>query len=245
MKRNLLYAALLAAALPAAPASAALMLSADINGTLFSCTDQDVLCDTNPLLGQLRIADQTIAGVEIQGSSQFQIIGTTANALNTSSFQFINHNLVAAPITLAISGISFIGPVNTFSASGSGTWQSADGSNLTVTYYGDAANTQGADNPTDLPGLLLATFSDTAVGLADAFAFNSTGPFLAPGPLFSMSLGTTGTLAAWNGQAGTEPTLVGRSQTELAIPVPEPGSMALVGIGMIGLAGRKWASKKA
>jgi hypothetical protein len=227
MKRLLLVALLALAA----PASAILQLSADINGTLFNCADQQA-CDTNLTVGQLAIANQTIAGVEIVGSSQFQTIGST-NFLNTSSFQFINHNLTDATVQLAISGINFIGPVSSFAASGSGTWQSADGSTIGLTYYGDATNAQGADTPTDLPGLLLAFFNDTAVGAADAFAFSTTGPFAALG-LHSMSLGTTGTLEAWDGLAGTESVLVGRSQTILTTQVPEPATLALLGLGLVG-----------
>jgi MYXO-CTERM domain-containing protein len=217
----------------AVPASAVLQLSANINGALFTCADQNVVCDTNPLLGQLAIANQTFNGVEILGSSQFQIIGPS-NALNTSSFQIINHNLAAATVTLAINGINFLGPVSSYTASGSGTWQNANASNIGLTYYGDATNTQGANSPLDLPGTLLATFADIANGAADAFSFNTNGAFAA-GPLFGMSLGTSGTLAAWNGVAGTEPTLVGRSQTILTTQVPEPGSMALAALGLLGL----------
>jgi hypothetical protein len=221
------------ALLAAVDAHATLRLSADINGTPFSCADQ-AACDTNPVLGQLRIADQTFNGVEIQGSSQFQTIGPT-NFLNTSSFQIINHNLATATVILAINGIDFIGPASVFNESGSGTWQNADGSNIVLTYWGDPSNTQGANNPTDLPGTLLATLSDLAVGPADAFSFSQSTPFNV-GPFFGMSLGTTGTLAAWNGAAGTEPTLVGRSQTVLATQVvPEPGSLVLLGIGVLAI----------
>jgi hypothetical protein len=230
MKRSLLFATLFAAAVPA---FAALQLSADINGALFNCVDQ-AACDTNPALGQLAIANQTFNGVEVVGSSQFQIAGPT-DFLNTSSFQFINHNLTDATVQLAIGGINFIGPVNTFAASGSGTWQSADTSTIALTYYGDPTNTQGADTPTDLPGLLLASFNDTAVGAADAFSFSNSGAFTA-GPLFGMSLGTVGTLDAWDGTPGAESVLVGRSQTIITTQtVSEPGSLALLGLAVAGL----------
>jgi hypothetical protein len=229
-----LLVALAMAAMYSAPASAILQLSADISGTVFSCQDQ-AACDTNAAVGQLAIADQTINGVRIVGSSQIAFAGAL-NFLNTSSFQIVNLTQAARTIILAISGIDFIGPATEFEASGSGTFQNGVGSTIGLSFYGDPANAQGADTPLDLPGLQLATFADNAVTAADAFAFNANGPFAAPGSFFSMSLGTSGTLIAWNGIAGQEPTLVGRSQTIL-VPqaVPEPGSLALIGAGLFGL----------
>lgn len=214
----------------AMPALATLQLSANVNGQVFNCADQ-AACDTNPAVGQLRIADTTFNGVEIVGSSQFQTIGVT-NFLNTSSFQIINHNLSVATIQLAIDGINFLGPVSHYAASGSGTWQNAGGSTIGLTFFGDASNTQGANAPSNLPGLLLASFNNVAAGPADAFSFNANGPFNA-GALFGMGLGTSGTLAAWDGRAGDEPTLVGRSQTLLATQVPEPGTLVLLGAGLL------------
>lgn len=226
MRHFLLAATALGAVALATPAGAVLQISADINGTSFTCADQ-AACDTNAAVGQLAIADQTIAGVQFLGSAQTQVIGPT-NSLNTSSFQVINNNATTATIQLAVSGINFLGPVSAFTASGSGTFQSAIGSNVSLTFFGDASNTQGANNPTDLPGLPLATITHAAVLATDAFADNANGPFVAPG-LYSMSLGTTGTLTAGG-------SLVGRSQAIVTEQVvPEPGTLGLLGVGLLGL----------
>jgi hypothetical protein len=230
MKR--LFLALALAAL-ASPAAAILQISADINGTTFTCQDQ-AACDTNLAVNQLGIADTTINGVRIVGSTQFAFVGGL-NFLNSASVQLINMNLAAATVIFAVSGVDFSGPIEEWAASGSGTWQNAGGSTINLSYYIDPANAQGADNPLDLPGTQVATFLDAAVGPADAFAFSADG-LLGTGPLFSMSLGVTGTLAAWNGQIGAEPTLVGRSQTILAPQaVPEPSTLALLGLALLGL----------
>jgi len=232
MKR--LFLALAFAAF-AAPASATLQIAADISGTLFFCADNQA-CDLNPAVNQLQIADQTINGVRIVGSSQVAFAGGL-NFLNTSSFQVTSLVQAARTVILAISGIDFFGPATSADMSGSGTFQNAIGSTINLTYYGDPTNQQGADNPFDLPGIQLGNFVDNATTLADAFAYSNTSPFLAPGPFFSMSLGTVGTFAAWNGIVGQEPTLVGRSQTIL-VPqlIPEPGTLALLGAALLGFA---------
>jgi hypothetical protein len=219
-------------------ARATLMISADINGTVFTCADQQASCDTNPAVGQLQIANQTVAGVQFLGSSQTQVIGPV-NSLNSSSFQFINNNAASVPLQLAVGGTDYQGPVQIFSASGSGTFQSAVGSNAELSFFADTANSQGANNPTDLPGALLADSGViTATLTTDSFAFSANGAFVDPNA-YSMALGTTVNLVAGG-------SVVGRSQAIVTeqVAVSEPGSLALLSAGLLSLGFARYRRNK-
>jgi hypothetical protein len=222
-----------ALALVASPSHAVLQIAADFGGNVFTCVDNDATCDINPTVGILQIFNQSLAGVEVLLSSHTQEIATgpgTFNALNSTSTQIVNTTGSDIDITVAISGTDFVGPVQTFSASGSATVQNAIGSDIILEFYGDPANQQGADTPNDTPGLLLASAGPfTATLITDSFSFSDSGPFAASGP-FSFTLWASGTLTAGG-------TLVGRSQTLVAqqVVVPEPGSLLLLGGALIGL----------
>jgi hypothetical protein len=206
-----------------------LQLAFDAGGTLFTCVDNNAACDTNNTAGILQIADQSIGGLQINGSIQTSTKGST-NILNTSSLSVINGTGGSIDYALAVGDTDFVGPVTSFSASGSGTWQTAAGSTITMNWYNDPNNVQGADTTTGTPGTLLHSFSDVAGPLTDAFSTSQAGATNDPG-LFSMTETAAGTIVS-GGQ------LISRGQTEvkeLAAAVPEPGSLALLGGALLGL----------
>jgi hypothetical protein len=212
----------------ASPSYAVLQLALDAGGTTFTCVDNNVACDTNATVGILQIGDQTIGGLQINGSIQTSTKGTT-NILNTSSLSVINTTTASIEYALAVGDTDFVGPVTSFSASGSGTWQTAAGSTITLNFYNDAANNQGASTTTDTPGTLLHTFTDVAGPLTDAFSTSLVGAANDPS-LFSMTETAAGTIVA-GGQ------LVSRGQTEVKelVAVSEPGSLALLAGALVGL----------
>ena len=83
-------------------ARADLLIAADIGGTTFNCADNQAGCDLNPTTGILQLADQTINGVQVNGSIQTSTITATPNTLNTSSLSVINNS--GATRTISVYG---------------------------------------------------------------------------------------------------------------------------------------------
>jgi hypothetical protein len=208
-----------------APAHATLQIAIEAGVTTFFCADNQA-CDTNPTVGVLDIANQTIGGVRINGSIQQSQQGAT-DFLSTSSLSLINGTGASINASVAIGDIGFIGPVSSISLSGAGTYLAARGSSITMEWLADPANAQGADNVADLPGTVLDTFPFTSTRRADAFSHASDVPFSASGP-FSMTLFATGTLTAGG-------SLINRGQTEIAAVVPEPATWAMMVVGFASL----------
>ena len=220
--------ALAAALVPLKPANAVLQLSLTINGQNFSCVD-NAACDTNLAVGTLQTGVDNFAGVTFLGSSQTSTQGPV-NDINTTSFQITNTNGTSVNYQLAVGDTDYQGPITSLSQSGSGTFNQGIGSTIDMTFYADTANTQGADTPTDFPGVKQADSGViTATLISDSFNFNSTSSF-SDANLYSMTLGTSGVLTAGA-------SLVGRSQDQIGFQtVSEPGSLAMLisGIGLFG-----------
>jgi hypothetical protein len=134
-----------AIALSPNPAHATLQISANFNGTIFTCVDNNAACDTNLSTGTIQLADQTLGGIEINGSIQTSR-GTPANPnsldiLNASSLSVINTLGTSVTYIVTVSDTSFAAPVSQFNTSSAATWENADGSTATVKFWADAANT--------------------------------------------------------------------------------------------------------
>jgi hypothetical protein len=218
------------------PSHAVLQLAYDFGGTTGLCID-NTGCDINPAVGTLQLADQVINGVEVNGSIQTSTKSASLDILNTSSLSVVNTTGASIPVTVTVGDNGFIGPVTQFATAGSGVWQNAIGSTITLNWYNDPANTQGAGAAGDTPGSLIDTFTSTAVLLADSFSHNGSGP-VSDGALFSMTEQAIGTLTAGA-------TLLNRGQTEIksAVAVSEPSSLAVMGGALLGMA--LWLRRRA
>jgi hypothetical protein len=185
------------------------------------------------VVGQISIAPVTLAGVQFTGLFSTQ----TSNGLSTSATSIINNSGASLSVDLQVSGTSFpaLSSNNNFSAAGSGTFTLAQGSNLNLNYFIDAANSQGAQGT---PGTKIASFSYSPTLVTDSFAHTTNGQFTANGP-YSMTLEASfglparGSLTTFSETIETSPS---------AVPLPSTLTFFATGLAGMGLLG--WRRKK-
>jgi hypothetical protein len=225
--------------LAAAPdADASLILAASAGGANICAVDNNAFAcafgvqvpDTDPTLGTLALGSTTtpilVGGLSVLGSVHTATFGPPNNLLDSSSLEVLNTTGAPVSAMVAVGSTDFVGPATQAFTTGSGTWVTANGSTINLSWYNDPANAQGADTPLDRPGVLVNSFADLAVGPLDSFS-HSGGPFAVADPgLFSMTLGFDFTLVPGG-------SLLSRGQAELKpTAVPEPVSLALLAMGL-------------
>jgi hypothetical protein len=236
----------------APPAHATLQLAYNVNGVTGACVD-NAPCDLNPAVGLLQLGTINAGGVVLYSDEIAASVKSTGYGF-LSPNAFIIANLSASPATVqfAASDTDYQGPVDSFQVNASGTFKNAPNGTVTDRWFYDTADTQGAldPNPAVQPGTQLVpaqTYGATASGF-NSYSFNQGGGVGIPS-LFSMTqtfaLSLPGSSNLGPGATQCNATyytncarLAAKTMdaTVSATDIPEPGSMALLGAGMIGVA---------
>ncbi|HET6926033.1 MAG TPA: PEP-CTERM sorting domain-containing protein [Hyphomicrobiaceae bacterium] len=231
--RKLLYAATVLAG-SYVPAHAILQFAADVNGSPFFCADNQA-CDTNPLVGTLDLGNSVIGGVVVNGSIAIQSQVGGFALLDISSLSIVNNTGGTVPITVTVGATGYQPPATLAEVTGSGTFTTAQGSDITYTWFDDPTNQQGADTAGDTPGTQTGTFTLNPVTLAVQSFSTDQFTTVNDQTVYSMTINASGNLV--NGGS-----LLNRGQAEIKSNVPEPGTLTILGAALLGLGlvRRRW-----
>jgi hypothetical protein len=200
------------------------------------------LPDLDPAVGTLTLAPTTVGtggGLVVQGTVQTSDKATVPGSINRLDSTGTQVTAVSGSHTyvVTISDTGFVGPVTQATTTGAGQWSHLGGgygdTDILMQWFNDPANSQGAEDPLDTPGILIDSFAADPISLGgqNPVSFSHVGgPFSVSDPdLFSMTLSFSGTL-----DEGVR--LTGRELTEikpLAV-VPNPSALLLLGAGLAG-----------
>jgi PEP-CTERM motif len=174
----------------------------------------------------------TQGSIDFSGEFSVSTVGSFINILETSALTVQNVSTTDTyTLTASLVGMNFIGPANTVSVAGSGTWQQTGADNvfdpITYDYYDDPGDTGVAG-----AGQLVESYTNpTFTGVTQGF-----GVTLDNAPLAVPDGATYGMSETWSYTLGLGQELENRGLTESKTFVaPEPASLLLLGAGMIGM----------
>lgn len=184
--------------------------------------------------GVIATADGTRSnGLTVNGSNQTSV-GTPADPagsdiLSAGASSVVNGTADPIHVVATVSATDFTPASLQALTTGSGTFVSAPGGTITLRYWNDPANAQGAETVSDTPGTPIDTYSFTTTSGDQSFSHDSD-PFAVSdaGP-YSMTIQFDYTLPAGG-------SLISRGQAEIApqVRIAEPGSLLLLGTGLLG-----------
>ena len=193
------------------------------------------LCPACVVLGtpnQILVGAGSQLGGELtfSGEQALEELGAS-NTLVTTALTIANTSAThTIALTASLVGFSFVGPDNTVEATGSGTWLNTAGSVMNLGFFDDPTNA-GLDTAAQE----VASFTSAPAGASGtSYDYNPLG---ATTPLTNPDTGLYSMTETWNYTLAAGGSIVSRGQTETKtlVTTPEPASLMVLGVGLLGL----------
>jgi hypothetical protein len=233
-RRMLVYGALSGAAFAALSAAQASPMTLTLTAT-------DVTAGTLPNTvvytdagspNTITVAAGTQGAIVFDGELSRAIIGAGINSLISGAQSVTNTSTTDTYVLIAsLQASNFIGPATAVYLSGSGTWQSTNGTpktflGATYSWFDDPTN----QNLMTAQQLVDTSTSQIVTKVTGSFEFSPD-----PGYLEDEDIGLFSMAESWTYTLGPGEELVSRGLTETKVYTPEPGSLLLLGTGTLSI----------
>jgi hypothetical protein len=151
----------------------------------------------------------------------------SVNLVGGNTFSYSNLGSASTTAKVAVSDTGYTGAAIAATLA-SGEWVNTTGSTMTMTWYIDPANAQGATNPDDRPGILIDSFTDSITDPCACFDYSGAPRAVSLAGPFSMT-------AALNLTVTAEGALEHVTDAAATLFAPEPATLALFGFALAAL----------